>query len=508
MSFLRAVTTVGGFTLTSRVLGVIRDIVIAIFLGAGPASDAFFIALKLPNLFRRITAEGAFSYSFVPLFSKMLDNKKDAKNFAEEAQAVMIATLLPFTIVAVVIMPWILYVIVPGITRDPMRYDYALEFSRITFPYILFMSLTALLGGVMNSINRFAAFAISPIFFNITLITAVIFFGGDLEHSARALSYGVTISGIVQFMWMLFNAYKSGFALRLRIPKLTSRIKRLFNLMIPGIIGASAMQVSIFTDMFLASMLPVGSISFLYYADRLYELPLGVIGIAVSTALLPMLSRSIKDNDGSSKKLATNAFEAAFALSIPSAIGLMILAEPIITVLFERGEFVHADTLQSAKALVAYSFGIPAYILARVFNTSFFAREDTKTPVKYAIICAVINISFAVLLIIPFKHVGIAMASATTAWLNLSLLVRKLKKNGHLELESRLFLSSAKILVSGIFMGCVAWGGFALKIQIPIVIQLVSTIISAATVYFLSLYMFGVFNLSYIKNMLKIRGKV
>ena len=508
MAFLKAVTTVGGFTLGSRVLGLIRDIIIASFLGAGASSDAFFIALKLPNFFRRITAEGAFSYSFVPMFSKMLGDKNNAKAFAEEAQAVMIATLLPFTIVAVVFMPWILYVIVPGITDEPVRYAYAIEFSRITFPYILMMSLTALLGGVMNSLNRFAAFAIAPMFFNISLIISTIFFSDILGSAAHALSWGVVISGVIQFLWMLYNAHKSGFALKFRVPIITPRIKKLFKLMIPGIIGAGAVQINMFIDMFLASMLPVGSISFLYYADRLYQLPLGVIGVAVSTALLPMLAKAIKKDNGSCKKLSSNAFEAAFALSLPAAIGLIVLAEPVITVLFERGEFVHSDTIQASKALIAYAFGIPAYVLARVFSTSFFAREDTKTPVKYAIISACINTVLAVILILPFKHVGIATSTAISAWFNLFMLVRKLKKRNQLALHEDVFIKLIKIFISAVVLGAVAWFGYNINTELNLIMQLISVIIIAKFAYFLSLYMLGVFNLSSIKDMFSAQGEV
>lgn len=508
MSFLKAVTMVGGSTLLSRVLGLIRDILTAVFLGAGPASDAFFIAFKLPNFFRRITAEGAFSFAFVPMFSKMLENKKLAREFAEDAQAVMIAFLLPFTIIIVIAMPWILHIVAPGIANDPARFDYAVEFSRITFPFIFIVSLTALLGGVMNSLHKFAAFALAPVFLNIVLIGALLLSKRFFPTAAHAMSYGVIVAGIVQLLWMLINIHRAGFSLRLKLPRITPQVKRMFNLMGPGILGALASQMNMFIDMFLSSMLPIGSISYLYYADRLYELPLGVIGVAVGTALLPMLSKAIKNNDGSERELLSNACEASFALSLPSALGLMILAKPIMTVLFERGEFTHDDAIKSSYALIAYSIGIPAFVWARTFSTSFFAREDTKTPVKIGIVCAVVNIVLAILLIIPLKHVGIALATAIAMWLNFAMLIYSMKKRGYLHLTKKVWIRVSKIALSGFVMAAVAWGLNAYLFradlgQFAIIAELAGMIAISGLVYFASLYFFGIFNLVSLKRFLK-----
>ena len=487
-----------------------RDILTASFLGAGPIADAFFIALKLPNFFRRITAEGAFSVSFVPMFSKMLEAKGEnkSKQFAEEAQAMMIAILLPFTIVCIVAMPWVLYVVAPGIYNDPMRFDLAVEFSRLTFPYIMMISLTALLGGVLNSLNRFVAFAAAPILFNVALIGSLLLGGDFLKTNGHALSYGVFAAGVIQFIWMLYNSWRSGFLLKLRVPKVTPQMRKLYKRMVPGIVGAGAVQVNLFIDMVLASLLPVGSISLLYYADRLYQLPLGVIGVAIGTALLPMLSKSLTANDGSSKKLFGNAFETALALSLPAAIGLIFISQPIIAVLFERGEFTRINTIQSSYALMAYSLGIPAYVLSRVFSVAYFAREDTKTPVKFAIICAVINIVLALILISPLKHVGIALATGITAWINLFLLVRGLSKRNNLELSSKTAKRTAKIILSGIIMAGLLWSFnyfvfdiISVKCQVRRAVELAMLIIGSAVRYFLCLYLLGVFNLLSIKSL-------
>jgi len=467
MAFYKAIATVGGFTLASRLMGFVREVLTASFLGAGPVADAFFIALKLPNFFRRITAEGAFSVSFVPMFSKILvdEGKDEARKFAEEAQAVMIATLLPFTILCMIAMPWVLYVVAPGvhcaagdIHCSTERFQLAVNFSRITFPYILMMSLTALLGGVLNSFGKFAAFASAPMFFNGVLITALLF-GSHLFSSGYALAWGLAAAGVAQFGWMIYNYKMIGYVLMPRRPVLTVRIRKLFNLMIPGAIGAGAAQINLFVDMILASLLPVGSISFLYYADRLYQLPLGVIGVAIGTALLPMLSQALKTEDKSEVvKLIGISFEAGLMLSLPAAIGLTVIAGTIMSVLFEHGAFTHDNSVQSSHALIAYAIGLPAYVLSRVFSTAYFARQDTKTPVKFAITCAIINTVLALALITPLRHVGIALATGITAWINLALLMRGLHKKKHLDLPINSVKRSGLIVISGVIMAGVLWG--------------------------------------------------
>lgn len=509
MAFFKAIATVGGLTLASRLMGFIRDVLTASFLGAGPVADAFFIALKLPNFFRRITAEGAFSVSFVPMFSKVLaeDGKAEARKFAEEAQSAMLAVLAPFTIVCIVAMPWVLYVIAPGVHSDPVRFDLAVEYTRITFPYILMMSLTALLGGVLNSFGKFAAFAAAPMFFNGVLIIALLFGSGIFKTSGQALAWGLAAAGVVQFVWMLYNYKMIGYVLRVQWPVLTPRIRRLFRQMIPGALGAGAAQINLFIDMILASLLPVGSISFLYYADRLYQLPLGVIGVAIGTALLPMLSQALKGKNGDAAKLLGLGFETGLMLSLPAAIGLIVIAEPIMSVLFERGEFTHANSIQSAHAMAAYATGLPAYVLARVFSTAYFAREDTATPVKFAIVCAVINTVLALLLIGPLKHVGIALATGITAWINLALLMISLHKKKHLDLPLNSVKRACGVLAGGALMAAVLWAMKTCvfkKIGAP---ELALLIGAGGMSYFACLYVFGIFSLKSIKALFPKRQK-
>ena len=433
MKLLKAIATISSLTLLSRIAGFGRDMLTAIVMGAGPVSDAFFVALKLPNLFRRITAEGAFSAAFVPLFSGKLekDGRDQAIAFARDVQAMMLAILVPFCILVVAAMPWVLHVIAPGFVDDPVRFDLAVELSRITFPYIVLISLTALLGGVMNALDRFAPFAAMPIFFNLSLVSALIYvaLGGEVETPAHALVWAVIGAGVFQLLWMVYHCLRVKVFVGAATPKMTKDIRKTFKLMGPGLIGAGVAQINIFIDMILASLLPAGAISFLYYADRLYQFPLGMIGLSVGVALLPMLARKIKAKDYEKGRLLfTQAFAAGWALAIPSAVGLVVLAEPILSALFEYGAFTAEDAAMSAKALRAYALALPAFIMIRILSSASFAAEDTKTPVRYAIIGSVVNIVFSILLLKPLGHVGIALATAGGSWVNVLLLARALTK--------------------------------------------------------------------------------
>lgn len=454
MALFRAAATVGGLTMLSRIAGFVRDILMAAFLGAGPIADAFFVALKLPNIFRRITAEGAFSISFVPMFSGLEETKgrKEAMSFAAEAQAVMLVILIPFTLAMMWAMPSIINVITPGFADDPARYDLAVELSRYTFPYILLMSLVALYGGILNSFDRFAAFAIAPIFFNLTLIAALLWFSGLTETPAHALAIGVTVSGIIQLLWMLGNAARFKLVVSFKKPEFTARIKKLFRLMGPAVVGAGVVQINLLIDMFLASFLEKGSISYLYYADRLYQLPLSVVGIAVGTALLPMLSRKIKSKDDKgAMTLMRQAILFGLIMAIPAAGALAVLSVEIMTTLFERGAFDHTASLAASAALNAYAISLPAFILVKIFSTMFFAREDTRTPVKMAIIGTITNIIFGVILIFPFSYVGIAMATAIASWVQAILLIWAVRKTMP-NVWQGLKLKTVKIVSAAILM--------------------------------------------------------
>jgi len=460
MSLMRAIATVGGLTLLSRVTGFVRDILTAAVLGAGPVADAFFVALKLPNFFRRLTAEGAFSVSFVPLFSAELERngRPAAVAFAEEALAVMLTILAPFTLLAIVGMPALMLVLAPGFADDPEKYAMAVEFSRITFPYLMLMSLTALMGGVLNSVHRFGPFAAAPILFNLTLILFLVTIAPLTATSGHALAYGVVTSGILQLVWLAWSCHRAGISLRLHWPRWSPRLSRLFRLMAPGAVGAGVMQINLFVDIIIASFLPTGAVSYLYYADRLNQLPLGTIGIAVGTVLLPVLSRQAeaqKDTGNRAEILDTQnrAIEYSLFLALPAAVALIAIPQPIIMVLFEHGAFDAADARATATALAAYAIGIPAYILTKVLSTAFFARQDTATPVKISIVTVVSNAVLALALIGSLSHVGIALATGLTAWINVGLLVRGLRRRGALAADRRLLRRGAGLVASAAVMG-------------------------------------------------------
>jgi putative peptidoglycan lipid II flippase len=467
MSFARAVRTVAGLTMVSRVLGFIRDVLTADMLGSGPMADAFFVAFKLPNFLRRLFAEGAFSVTFVPLFAKtaQAEGRDAAARFAEDAQAVLLTVLIPLTIVLLLIMPLVMDVLAPGFERGSPRYALAVELCRITFPYLTLVSITALQGGVLNALDRYGPFATAPILFNLALI------GGLLLNPlfptvAHALSWGEFGAGIIQVLWMMGSCRRAGIWLKPRWPRLTPRIRRLFTLMGPAAIGAGAVQINIFIDTMIGSLLPAGSISDLYYAERLYQLPLGVIGVAVGTALLPSLARHVRADDRpAARRLEARAIEASLLLSLPAAIALIVAGAPIMTALFARGAFSAQNALDTAGALAGYSAGIPAYVLAKTLSTGYYAREDTKTPLKFSLITVALNTVFALSFVLIFHLgiVGISAATGITAWINVGLLAWGLRRRGLLGLDARLRHVLPRIVGATILMAAALYA-----IQLPL----------------------------------------
>ena len=395
MNLFRAFATVGGYTLASRVLGFVRDILIAGTLGAGPVADAFFVAFKLPNFFRRLFAEGAFNAGFVPLFSDLLANKGTgaARAFAEQALSVLLLTLLIFVTLAQVFMPWLMMALAPGFVDDPERFDLAVAFTRITFPYLLFISLVSLMGGVLNSLHRFAAVAATPILLNICLITAITLVAPSMPSPGHALAWGVAVAGVVQLIWLAAACRRMGFALRLPRPRLTPKVRELLALMLPAALGAGVVQVNLVVDIILASLLPQGSVSFLFYADRLNQLPIGVVGVAVGTAILPLLSRLVAQGDQKGALAALNrAIELTMFLALPAMFAFLLVADELILTLFQRGHFSPTDARMTGFALTAYAIGLPAYVLIKVLGPAFFARRDTRTPVLVGVVAMVVNL--------------------------------------------------------------------------------------------------------------------
>ncbi len=461
MTLLRAFTTIGGLTMASRLLGFLRDILIAAALGAGMVADAFFIAFKLPNLFRRLFAEGAFNAAFVPLFAGRLEGAgPDAAHlFGRQVFAALLWLLLGLVVAMEIAMPWVMRGVVPGFLDEPEKFDLAVTLTRITFPYLLFISLVSLLGGVLNSMMRFAAAAATPILLNLCLIGALLLVAPYLPTAGHALAWGVFAAGVAQFLWLLWAAARAGFVPRAMAPAWNDDVKLLIRRVIPGAIGAGIYQVNLVVDMILASLLPEGSISYLFFADRLTQLPLGVIGVAVGTALLPMLSRQLRAGDTEGAANSQNrALEFTLLLTIPAAIALATIPEPVVAALFQRGEFGPEAARATAWALMAYAFGLPAYVLNKTLTPGFFARGDTATPMKIAGVAMLANIVFNLLLMGPFLHVGLAMATVISAWINTGLLAWILWRRGGLDLDDRLRRRLPRIAAAAIGMGAVLWG--------------------------------------------------
>lgn len=439
MALIRAASTVGSLTLVSRILGFTRDLLMARFLGAGLAADAFLVAFRLPNLFRSLFAEGAFSAAFVPMAAERLeqpDGRAAARRFTEQALAFLLPILLGFTALMLLAAGPVVWAMTGGF-RDagPEKLALTVELTRLTFPYLMLVSLVALLGGVLNALGRFAAMAAAPVLLNIALIIALLAFRGDTSvDTARALAVAVTVAGLLQFLWLLAFVRRAGMAPRLVVPCLSPEVRTLLRRIGPAAIGAGATQLNLLVSTVLAArLLAEGSVSYLYYADRLNQLPLGLIGVGMGVALLPTLARLIgAGREEAALHQQNRALEFALFLAIPAATALVVAAQPIITALFQHGRFTAENAAMAARALAAFSLGLPAYILVKVLTPGYHARGDTRTPMRFALIAIGANLVGNLLLIWPLQHVGIALATALSAWLNVALLARGLARNGRL----------------------------------------------------------------------------
>ncbi len=461
----RAFATVGGLTLVSRLLGFVRDIMMAAALGSGPVADAFFVAFRFPNLFRRLFGEGAFNAAFVPLFARRLeaDGMGEAKTFAEEAMAVLGATLIVLSVLAVLAMPWLMLALAPGFVEDPAKYQLAVDLSQIAFPYLFCMSIVALLSGVLNSMHRYWAAAAAPILLNVVLISALagaIYLGyAESRHAGYILALAVAAAGFVQLTMLWVAVRMAGVRLAIRRPRYTPGVKRLVELGIPGLVSGGITQINIVIGTVIAS-LQAGAVSFLYYADRLYQLPLGIVGIAIGVVLLPELSRQLRAGDMTRALDTQNrSLEFALLLTLPAAVALGLAAEPIISVLFERGAFGPSDTEATAWALAAFAVGLPAFVLIKVFQPAYFAREDTKTPMRYAGVNLVVNVAGSLILFFAFQqigfmpHVGLALATSIAGWVNAFLLWATLARTGEFAFDARLARNLPLILLASLAMG-------------------------------------------------------
>jgi len=457
MALIRSVATLGSYTMISRVLGFVREILTANFLGASNISDAFFVALRLPNMFRSLFAEGAFSIAFVPIFAGKvaIDGTADAKRFAEEALAILLVALLLFLIVGEACAPWILDVIAPGFRADPAKFALALDLTRIMFPYLVFISLVALQGGILNSLERFAAAAITPALLNVFLIAALL---GARPLTGAALAWAVTGAGVAQFLWLMLSCGRAGMALALPVPRITPELRKLLRIMVPGVFGAGVTQINLLVSTAIASLLPTGSVSFLNYADRLNQLPLAVIGIAVGTAILPTLSRQVRTGDTAGANGTQNrGLELALLMTLPAAVALAVAALPILTVLFQHGRFSAIDARATAGALAAYAAGLPAFVLIKVMAPGFYARHDTRTPVIIGAVTVAINIALTVGLGLgtPLAHVGVAMATSVAGWINALALTLVLTRRGFFTLDAGTRRRLPRLVAAAIGTGAV-----------------------------------------------------
>jgi len=457
-SLFRSFFTVSFYTFLSRVLGFIRDILIARYLGSTVIADAFFVAFRIPNFFRRVLAEGAYSAALIPVFSGVVLNPKDereASDFVENTTSMLLFATVVLTIIFFFGMPYIIQVLAPGFTDNKEAYELAVHFGKIIFPYIIFISLAAHFASINNVHERFAAGAFAPAILNISFILSLFFLTPFVTTAGHALSYGVLIGGVLQFLY-LYRAVLNFYRPRIILPVLNEKLKKFFKLFLPGVVGSGVIQLNIVIGTIIASFLPVGAISHIYYADRLNQLPLAIFGIALGIVLLPSLSKAIKQSDQeTTNNIQNRSIEFSLLISLPSAIGLFILAEPIIQILFERGAFVAEDTFYTAKVLSYFALGLPAYIIIKVLVSCFFAREDTKTPLYISIVSVITNVVLSLLLIGSMREMGIAVATAISAWVNALLLHLFLAIRNHMKFDDLLVRNSIKILLSSflLFLG-------------------------------------------------------
>ncbi len=515
---LKNVMTVGGWTMISRVLGFIRDMLMAAMIGAGPVADAFFVANKLPNLFRRLFGEGAFNAAFVPEFSGLLtsDGPEAARRFAQEAIAVMAFWLGGLTILGEIFMPQIMLVFAPGFSGDPAKFALTVELARITFPYLMLICLTALLSGALNGLERFAAAAAAPVLYNLVAIAALLGLTRYVPTVGHAAAWGVSVSGVVQLALLAWAVHRTGMPLRIPRPRLSPAIRLLLRRMAPGLIGASAAQLNQAVDVIIASLLPAGTVSLLYYADRIQQLPLGVIGIAVGTALLPMLSRLVRNGDNAASLSAVNrAIEYALFLTLPAALALTFSAFPIMWVLFGRGAFDMEHARLASQSLAAFAIGLPSVVLLKVLAPAAFARGDTAMPVKIGMITLAVNfllnIVFNAGALAPasiagslplLQHIGPALATSLASTFNMVVLAIVLHRRGHLVTDADLRRRLPRMGLAAICMAVTLWFAEAPLFRFNRWIALIALVSLGIAVYSAAAVVFGAIDVGALKRMI------
>ena len=465
-SLARSLGTIGGLTLASRVLGLVRDSLFARYIGASFASDAFLVAFRLPNMFRALFAEGAFAAAFIPMFNNKVgdpdgDGLPNGIAFAERALAVLLPVLVAMTVLLEVF-AWPVTLVLSGkfngVSAD--QFAFAVLLSRITIPYLMLISLVSLLGGILNSLHKFWVNAAAPILLNVCLIVALLgFHSADPLITARNQAIGVSIAGALQLIWLIVACRAAGVSLKLRRPRLDPDVKRLLSLIWPAAAGAGAVQINLVVSTALAaSLLSAGSVTDIYMADRLNQLPLGLIGIGLGTVLLPTISRQLAvGEDAAALETQNRGLELALLLTLPATMALVLCGEPIAAALFGYGKFDAHDVHYTAQALAAFSIGLPSYILVKVLTPGYYARHDTRTPVRYATISMVVNLVLNLALIVPLAHVGPPLATAIASTINVAMLYRTLRKRGHFVPDARLKRRVWRLALAALLMGAVLW---------------------------------------------------
>jgi putative peptidoglycan lipid II flippase len=456
---LGRIFTVGGYTLLSRLTGFARDIMLAAILGAGPVADAFFVALRLPNHFRAIFAEGAFNAAFVPAYAHVHGERgaASARLFADRIFTLLLSSQLILLAVAWLFMPQAIRILAPGFGDDAEQRRLAIELTRITFPYLLLITLVTLYGGMLNVMHRFASAAAAPIFLNLSMMTTLAlaaFFPG----AGYAAAWGVLIAGFLEFFLLAGDAARRGILPRFAIPQLDEDVRAFFRALGPATLGSMGTQVALFADTIIATFLPAGALSALYYADRLNQLPIGVIGIAIGTVLLPEMSRRLTANDHAGAKAAQRrAFDFTLLFSVPFVAAFLTVSDVIMRAMFARGAFSKADAASAGATLAAYALGLIPFVMIRSAVATFYARKDTATPVKAALTGVAVNVALKIALVGALAQVGLALATAAGAWINLLLVLGFAVRRGYLDPDRALVKSLAKFAVAGVALAAGLW---------------------------------------------------
>lgn len=467
MNLLKSTGIIGGLTMVSRVFGFARDMMLARILGAGAVGDAWQLAFQIPNIFRRLFAEGAFSAAFVPLFNRKMaadgdEGHQGAQNFAVETLSVFVPILLAFSAFMAIIMPWVIWLI-DDFGQGGRTSDFSITLARMTFPYLGLISIATLFAAILNSISKFAAAAAAPILLNLCMIAALLTSlwhdgGTDPERAAYLLARAVSVAGLLQMLWLFYWARKAGFRFTLKRPRFTGDVRELGVLILPAVFGAGIYQISRFVDLFFAGRLEQGSFVYLGMADRLNQLPLGIIGIALGTAILPALSRFIAQDDlGGAQRVQSNAIELGLLLTVPAAVGIYFAATPLVSAIYLGGKFGLEDVAATASVVAMLVIGLPAYVLVKVLTPGFFARKDTKTPVYTACVSLAINITLNILLLPSMGVAGLALAGAISAWANCAMLYVMLHRRGHFLVEPDLLTRIGRIVISAAAMGAAVY---------------------------------------------------